>query len=162
MRKMIFATALVFLLIFGYAVAKSTADEMMTNGGSGSDVKEFLGKRVENTEGEFLGAIIDFVSDPQDHISFAILLFGNDEDYPDGGRRVAVPSGALFCSSDECILHSTYAELESSPVFISKDDLVSRQMAENIYRYYGLQAPWTEEESMHQEMTPNLPQDYDD
>ncbi len=162
MKKIILATVLVFALIFGYAVAKSMADEMMAKSGSASDVTELLGNAVKSPEGEFLGAIIDFVSEPQERISFAILLFGNNEDYPDGGRRVAVPVGALSCTGEDCILHSTYAQLESSPVFISKDDLVNRQMAENIYRYYGLQPPWTEEETMQHEMTPNLPHDYDD
>ncbi len=167
MRKIILATMLVLALIFGYTVAKSGADEMI--GESWGITHEIthetenpLGAIVNNRDGEFLGVVTDFVPDPDGRISFAILLFGNDEDYGEGGRQVAVPFSALSCAGQDCLLDSNYTQLASSPVFISKDELVDRQMAEDIYRYFGLRPYWTEEETNQYEMAPDVPSyDYD-
>lgn len=163
MRKIILVSMLVLALILGYTVVKSGADEMIgENWGITHETEKPLGAVVNNQDGELLGVITDFVSDPDGRISFAILLFGNDEDYGEGGRQVAVPFGALSCAGQDCVLHSSYEQLASSPVFISKDELVNRELAENIYRYFGLQPYWTEEETTHHEMAPDVPgYDYD-
>ena len=163
MRKIILATMLVLALILGYTVEKSSADEMIGESwGITHETESSLGAVVNNQDGEFLGVITDFVSDPDGQISFAILLFGDEEDYGEDGRQVTVPYSALFCIGQDCILHSSYDQLASSPVFISKDELVDRQMAEDIYRYFGVQLYWTEEETTEHEMAPDVPSyDYD-
>ncbi len=163
MRKIIFATILVFTLILGYAAVKSNANEMTGESwGITQEADKPLGAAVKNEGGEFLGVITDFVSDSDGRISFAILLFGKDDDYGEGGRQVAVPFSALSCAGQECLLDSGYAQLASSPVFISKDELADRQMAENIYRYFGVQPYWTEKETTEHEMAPDVPgHDYD-
>ena len=161
MRKVVFVTVLVFALTLGYAVVRSTADEMLGESWFVSEATDLLGTRVNDSMGEHLGIISDFVKDPEGRISFAILTFGKYEDYGEGGRLVAVPFDALSCSGQDYTLRSSYEQLASSPVFISKDELGNREMAGDIYRYFGLQPYWTEEEMTQHEMTSDFPYDYD-
>ncbi len=91
--------------------------------------------------------ITDFVKESDGRITFAILNFGNYEDYGEEGRNVAVPFSALSCASNECTLDSTYEKLSPSPVFLSKEELTERKLAEETYRYFGVTPPWTEGES---------------
>jgi hypothetical protein len=162
MRKIILSAMLVLALIFGYTAAKSIANDLSGEGlEMMQETQKPLGAIVKNQEGEFLGVITDFASEPDDRISFAIILFGKDEDYGEGGREVAIPFGTLSCDGQDCLLASNYDQLASSPVFITKDELVNREFAENIYRYYGLQPPWTEEESTEHEMSSEESTEYE-
>jgi hypothetical protein len=154
MRRTVLAIALAFALIFGYAVARSMADEMTQKSVGTSDINNLLGASVKNSQGELLGIITDFVKEPDGRGSFAILNFGKYEDYGEGGRMVAVPFGTLSCAGHDCALNSSYENLASSPVFLSKDELTERKLAEDIYRYFGVQPYWTEEESSKHEAAP--------
>jgi hypothetical protein len=54
-----------------------------------------------------------------------------------------------------CILNASKDRLDSAPSFVWKEDLdPEKTLAEDIYRYFGLQPYWTEEESAKHEMTP--------
>jgi hypothetical protein len=162
MRKMMLIMPLVFALVFGYGVVKSSAGEWMSSEDE-PGMAILIGAAVKNHEGEDLGFINDFVSDPYGRISFAILLHGTYEEYGDEGRRVAVPFAALSCGFQDCVLDSSKEQLDSAPVFISKSDLEDLRMAEDIYRYFGQQPYWTEEETMEHEGMEDFPrpQDYD-
>ncbi len=146
MRRTLLAITLASAFIFGYVV-DSMAEGMMAKSAGTSDVKNLIGASVKNPQGEFLGIISDFVKEPDGSVTFAILNFGNYEDYGERGRDVAVPFGALSCAGNECTLNSTYEKLASAPVFLSKKELTERNVAENLYRYFGMTPPWTEEES---------------
>ena len=67
---------------------------------------------------------------------------------------LAVPFGTLSCAGQDCTLDSSYEKLASSPVFISKDELTERKLADDIYRYFGVQPYWTEEVPSKHEMAP--------
>jgi len=51
-------------------------------------------------------------------------------------------------------LDSTYEKLAASPIFLAKDELTERSMAEELYRYFGVTPPWTEGESAMHEAAP--------
>lgn len=163
MKKIMLTMIVISALIFGYAVVSPSACEMMSISGDTSGTVRLLGAAVMNPRGEDLGSITDLVPDSNGQIAFAILLYGTYEDYPDGGRLVAVPFGALSCSDWNCALDNSKDQLDSAPVFISKSDLADENIAENIYRYFGQQPYWTDQEStaIEYEGAQDFPQDFD-
>lgn len=152
MKRPLLTIALALAFIFGYAVAGSMADEIMAKSEEKSGACNLLGASVKDSQGEFLGVISDFVKEPDRRVTFAILNFGKAEDYEDGGRNAAIPFGTLSCAGQECTLDSTYEKLAASPIFLSKDELTERKMAEDIHRYYGVTPPWIEEQALELEM----------
>jgi Tfp pilus assembly protein PilO len=90
MRRIMVTIALVLALIFGYAVARSMADEMTAKSGETCEIKNLVGNSVKNPQGEDLGIIIDFVKDSNDRAVFAILVYGDYETYGDFGKQVAI------------------------------------------------------------------------
>ena len=141
MRKTMIVTALVLTLIFGYAVAKSMAHEMMSKSGERAEVSKLLGTLIKNPQGEDLGTITDVVTGPEGRVAFAVLSYWISDDTQ---KRIAVPIGALSCEEQNCVLNASKDTLDSAPTFVSEDDLVERKLAEDIYRYFGLQPYWTE------------------
>jgi hypothetical protein len=142
MRKIIIVTALVLALTFGYAVAQSMAHEKMSKSGEKAEVSKLLGTSIKNPQGEDLGTIADVVTGPEGHVAFAVINYWISDDTQ---KRIAVPIGALSCEEQNCVLHASKDTLDSAPTFISEDDLAGRKLAEDIYRYFGLQPYWTEE-----------------
>jgi len=141
MRKIMIATALVLALIFGYAAARSMAHEMTSKGREPSEVSKLSGAMVKNPQGEDLGTITDVVTGPEGRVAFAVLSYWISDDTQE---RIAVPIGALSCEEQNCVLNASKDTLDSAPTFVSEDDLVERKLAEDIYRYFGLQPYWTE------------------
>jgi len=142
MRKIILAIVLVLALSIGYAVAKSMAHEMMSKSGERAEVSKLLGTLIKNPQGEDLGTITDVVTGPEGRVAFAVLSYWISDDTQE---RIAVPIGALSCEEQNCVLNASKDTLDSAPTFVSEDDLVERKLAEDIYRYFGLQPYWTEE-----------------
>ena len=138
MRWIMMAMALVLSLMFGFPLTKSIPQEMMSKNG---ETSELLGAMVKNPNGEDLGAITDVVIDPEGHIAFAILSYWISDDTQ---KRVAVPFGALSCEAQNCILNANKDVLNSAPTFVSEYDLAESKLAEDIYRYFGVQPYWTE------------------
>jgi hypothetical protein len=152
MTRIMVATALVLALIFAYAVARSMADEMMPRSTEISEMENLLGATVMGSQGEDLGVIIDFVKDSNDRTAFAILAYGDHETYGDFGRQVAIPFGALFCVERDCFLNASKDRLDAAPTFVWKDDLApEKKLAEDVYRHFGMQPYWTEEEAVKHE-----------
>ena len=139
MRRIMIATALVLVLVFGYAVAKSMAHEMMSKSG---ETSELLGTTVKNPQGKDLRIIADVVTGPEGRVAFAVINYWISDDTQ---KRIAVPFGALSCEGQNCVLNASRDTLDSAPAFVSEDDLAERKLAEDIYRYFGLQPYWTEE-----------------
>lgn len=153
MKSTLRAIGLALALIFGNAVANSMADGMMSRSAEASDTNDLLGAAVKDPQGGFLGIVTDFVKEPDGRVTFAILNFGKYEDYGEGGRMVAVPFDTLSCAGQDCRLDSSYENLTSAPVFISKDELTEWKLAEDIYRYFGVQPYWTEDELFEHQMS---------
>jgi len=139
MRRIMIATALVLVLVFGYAVAKSMAHEMMSKSG---ETSELPGTMVKNHQGEDLGTIVDIVTGPEGRVAFVVLSYWVSDDTQ---KRVAVPFGALSCEEQNCVLNANKDTLDSAPAFVSEDYLAERKLAEDIYRYFGVQPYWTDE-----------------
>ena len=104
---------------------------------------KLIGAMVWTPQGEYLGGIAEVVTGPEGHAAFAILSY---EVAPDTQRRVAVPFGALVCEGQNCVLNASSEVLDSVPAFALDYDLAKPKLAEEIYRYFGLQPYWTEEE----------------
>lgn len=138
MRRIMMAMALVLSLIFGFPLTKSIPQEMMSKSGETSDL---LGAMVKNPNGEDLGAITDVVIGPEGRIAFAILSYWISDDTQ---KRVAVPFGALSCEEQNCVLNANKDVLGSAPTLFSEYDLAESKVADDIYRYFGVQPYWTE------------------
>jgi hypothetical protein len=144
MRKMMLATVLVLAVIFGYAATRSIAHEMMSRSEKTSETTKLLGASVKNPGGEDLGTIADVVTGPEGRVAFAVLSYWISDDTQ---KRIAVPFGALSCEEQNCVLNVSREALDSAPTYVSEDDLVEPKLAEDIYRYFGIQPYWTGEET---------------
>jgi len=142
MRRIMLAIVLILAVVFGYAAAKSKADEMTPGIGETSEVSKLVGTTVKDPQGEDLGTITDVVTGPEGRVAFAVLTYWISDDTQ---KRVAVALGALSCEKQNCVLNASRETLDSAPTFVSEDDLAEQKLAENIYRYFGVQPYWTEE-----------------
>jgi len=142
MRRIMLAAVLISALIFGYTVPNAMAQEMMEKSGETSEVSKLLGKGVRNPKGEDLGTITDVVTGPEGRIAFAVLSYWVSSDTQ---MRVAVPFSALSCEGQKCILNASRETFDSAPTFVLEGDLAEQKLAEDIYRYFGVQPYWTEE-----------------
>ncbi len=102
-------------------------------------VSQFVGKEVRGINGETLGTIQDFVMDQNGRVQYA-LLSTNEA----AGRLVAVPFDALIFSGPELgylSLNATPDQLANAPMY-SLDNLSNRDWNDSVYRYYGVQPYW--------------------
>jgi hypothetical protein len=106
------------------------------------DSRPFIGMPVRTPGGEDIGSIIDVVAGPEGHEAFAVLGYWVSTDTQ---KRTAVPFGALACEEQHCVLNATRESLDAAPVFVSEGELTQRELAEDIYRYFGVQPYWTDE-----------------
>ena len=136
------AAVLILALIFGYTVSYAMVQEMIEKSGETSEVSELLGKGVKNPKGEDLGTITDVVTGPEGRIAFAVLSYWVSSDTQ---MRVAVPFDALSCEGQNCVLNTSKETLGFAPTFVLEDELAEQKLAEDIYRYFGVQPYWTEE-----------------
>jgi len=142
MKRITLAVVLVSVLIFGYGVVKAMAQEIMPKSGETSEASKLLGKSVKNSQGEDLGTITDVVTGPEGGVGFVVLKYWISDDTQ---KRVAVPFGRLSCKEQGCILNTSKEAFDSAPVFVFEEDLAEPKLAEEIYRYFGVQPYWTEE-----------------
>jgi hypothetical protein len=142
MGRIMFAAVLILTLVFGYTVPNVMADEMTQKSGKTSEVSELFGKGVKNPKGEDLGTITDLVAGPGGFLAFAVLSYWISADTQ---MRVAVPFSALSCEGQKCILNASRETFDSAPTFVLEGDLAEQKLAEDIYRYFGLQPYWIEE-----------------
>jgi sporulation protein YlmC with PRC-barrel domain len=136
------AAVLILAVIIGYTVPNAMTHEMMEKNGGKSEVSELLGKGVKNPQGENLGTITDVVTGPEGRIAFAVLSYWVSADTQ---MRVAVPFDALSCEGQNCVLNTSKETLGFAPAFVLEGELAEQKLAEDIYRYFGVQPYWTEE-----------------
>lgn len=96
---------------------------------------------VKDSQGQYVGKIIDIVINPDGRVSFAVLSpFGM------GGineRLVALPFDALSFNDKYLVLDTTSDKLLNAPRF-SWSYLNARNWAEDANRYFGIQPSWGE------------------
>jgi len=117
---------------------------MISTSGETVKASKLIGTSVKNLQGEDIGRIIDIVTGPEGRVAFAVLSYWISADTQ---KRVAVPFGALSCEEQDCVLNASKETFDTAPTFISEDDLAERNLAEDIYRYFGIQPYWTGEET---------------
>jgi hypothetical protein len=142
MRRTMLPMLLSLALIFGYTAAKSMAHERMSKSGETAEVSKLIGTSVKNPQGEDLGTITEVVTGPEGRVAFAVLSYWI---FDDTQKRVAVPFGALSYEEQNCFLNVRKETFDSAPTFVSEGDLAERKLAEDIYRYFGVQPYWTQE-----------------
>lgn len=142
MKRIMITAILAFVFVFAFAVARVTAQEMMSKSGETSEASKLLGKSVKNSQGEDLGTITNVVTGPEGGVAFVVVRYWISDNTQ---KRVAVPFGRLSCKEQDCVLNMSKEALGSAPVFVFEEDLVEPKLAEEIYRYFGVQPYWPEE-----------------
>jgi len=140
MKKMAIAAAWALVCVLALTVAMAVAQETTPTSGKISDL---LGKSVENFQGEDLGRITDILTGPDGSIGFAVLRYWISDDTQ---KQVAVPFGRLSCKEQVCVLDTSKEMLDSAPLFVLEEDLAEPNLAEEIYRHFGVQPYWKGEE----------------
>lgn len=138
MNKLNVRRVLILVLLVGCAAAGGLASAR----GETGTADRLIGMPVRTPGGEDIGSIIAVVPGPEGQEAFAVLGYWV---FPDTQKRVAVPFGALACEEQYCILKTTRDSLDWAPAFVFEDELVQRDLAEDIYRYFGVQPYWTDE-----------------
>ncbi len=137
--------SLLTFLTFGLMVAGAHASDPVSQGWSRShEFTELIGRPVRNSQGEYLGRVKNFVFDPNGRVTFAIISHETFWRFTE--KSIAVPFEALSINpiGRGLTLNISKEKFESAPKFTA-EDLVNRQRAGEIYKYYGLQPYWTEE-----------------
>ncbi len=106
-------------------------------------MKNFLGKDVKGMNAERLGAVNDFVIDPNGHV-FALLA-------TDNGRTIAVPFEALSTTGTDNFLslNTTRDQLASVPDY-NQASFADRSWRDSMYRAFGLQPGWANQQAQLQ------------
>ena len=141
MKKITPAILIALALVFGYGAALSMAGETMSKGRETFEAK-LPGAMVKNPQGGDLGIITGVVRGPEGRAAFAILNYWISDDTQ---KRVAVPLRMLSCPGKDCVLNASKNVLDSVPAYGSEEDLKEPRLAQDIYRYFGVQPYWTEE-----------------
>jgi len=157
MRRMILISVMVLALVLVYAAGETMACGMKDK----SRVSKLLGTVVKGPDGGDVAVITDFMKDRVSRAAFFILAYGASDDYGLGSRMIAVPTNLLSCGEQECVLNIAKERLDSAPVFTSKEDFTEQKTAEDVYRYFGLQPYWTDEEPMKPEIAPDIRGEYE-
>jgi len=146
MNRFSYLIAGLTVLVFGLVSVSVFAGG--TKSMSGWSESEMIGQIVRNPQGEYLGQIGDVAHDSQGRI-FLVAL----NQYPTFGlgmawRRLAIPFSALHWDTDKgyYVLDATRERLAFAPDF-RKEDINDQEWVAGVYRFYGLQPSWTEEES---------------
>jgi hypothetical protein len=157
MRRTMLIGVMVLALVLVYAAGDAMACGMKDK----SRVSKLLGTIVKSPQGEDVAVITDFMKDRTSGAAFFILAYGGEDEYAQGGRLVAVPAMILSCGEQDCVLNVGKERLDSAPVFTSEEDFRNQRMADDIYRYFGLQPDWTEDEPMKPQMAPEFRGEYE-
>ncbi len=144
MKGKILIILLISFFAAGFVLANAYAADPVAKSAKTYQVTRLLSEYLEDVDGGFLGRITDFMVDSEGRIEFAIVQVG----FPEVGRDsklVAVPFSALSGPEGRYyVLNTTREKLVSAPRFDPKKDLSDPSCAENVYRYFGLEPPWTE------------------
>ncbi len=134
------------ILMLCLAVANVYGSESISKGWDRSyQISEIMGSTVMNPQGQYLGRVQDFVFDPDGHVIFAVIGNWRWNWRIIGENSVAVPFTALTYDHQKKhpLLDMSWEKLQAAPKF-SKKELTDRQLAGEVYKYFGQQPYWTE------------------
>lgn len=107
-----------------------------------STAPELLGATVQSKDGKEAARINDLVIDSRDgRVAFLVL-----DSVPGRVEQVAVPFSELTMSGNAFALNTTGDKLAAAPSFNESADMGNREYAASVYRFFGVQPYWTEEE----------------
>jgi hypothetical protein len=137
------------VLSLGLAADSHAGSSMVQSGFTEYDSTKLVGSIVRTLEGDELGRISDLEIDSQGHVVLALILQNGFDDF--SGRLVAVPFSALTISEAKSQqiqvgLNVAKEDFYTAPSFDSKD-LDNPQWVTGLYRFFGQQPYWTEEEA---------------
>lgn len=160
MNKMLIILGVVCFLGLGFGGISNAAGPIARGEFTTCEAVDLIGTEVKSPEGEVLGSISEFVFDPHG-LPVLTILYQSDLDGLDVARHVAVPFTALSISEIRPgelngILNIEKEKLFSAPSFDRKKDLNIARWTD-IYRYFGQQPYWTEEESEEAASATNSP-----
>lgn len=144
MKTLPLVLLMITVLLMGFSTQEVISKELNSNAQAGYEMTKLLRSEVQNSQGEVLGTVTDFIVDSDGHIELAILSQKSSKaGYP---RTVAIPFDALRYESptDRFVLNMTMERLNAAPNFDPKD-LTNPKFAEEVYRFFGLGPNWTEQ-----------------
>jgi len=149
MNKTLAIFAVYSLLSLGLAADSHAGSSMAKRGFAEYDSTKLVGSIVRSLDGEELGRISDLEIDSQGHVILALILQNGSNGF--SGRLVAVPFNALTISEAksqqiQVRLNVEKEDFYTAPSFDSKD-LDNPQWVTELYRSFGQQPYWTEEEA---------------
>jgi hypothetical protein len=149
MNKGLAIFAVVLIFSFGFAANSHAGDSRVQIGFGEYDVKNLLGSMVTTLEGEELGRNLDLEITSQGHVAFTLIAQNGFAEFP--GRLVAVPFSVLTIAETKSqpilvVLNVDKDKFYTAPSFDTKY-LDNPQWAVGLYRFFGQQPFWTEEES---------------
>jgi hypothetical protein len=159
MKKALGIFAVFFLLSLSLGGESHAGISAANSGFRAYGSKELVGSTVKALDGEELGRISDLEIDSQGHVVLALILpNGSDGSL---GKPVAVPFSALTVSGAksrqiQVTLNAAKENFYAAPSFDPKD-LDNPQWVAGLYRFFGQQPYWTEEEAV--EVTTGTSQD---
>src|SRR5512135_1539104 len=117
----------------------------------GSTAPVLMGATVQSKDGKVAARIDDLVIDSKDgRVAFLVL-----DRVPGRAEQVVVPFNELSMSGNVFALNTTGEKLAAAPSFNESADMGNREYAASVYRFFGVQPYWTEEESSEHEIGPD-------
>ena len=148
MNKALAIFVFVFLLGSGFGVNAHAENSMIPIGFAEYDATKLLGSRLTTLEGEELGRILNLEINSQGHVVFALIVQNGFDEFP--GRLVAVPFSALTIAEEKSrpilvLLNVDKEKFYTAPSFDNRY-LDNPEWVTGLYRYFGQQPYWREEE----------------
>ena len=109
------------------------------------EATEIVGTKVKDPQGAEVGKIDDLVFDNEGRISFAIVGYGGFLGFDQNLVAVPVDSLTYVDEPRHFVLDATKEKVQSAPLF-SKKTLNDPGWADGVYRFFGQQPYWTNEE----------------
>ena len=144
MKAFTLVLSLITVLAIGFSGHDVISKEPISKTQIGYEVSKLLRSDVQNSQGEVLGTITDFIANSDGRIEFVILSPKNSK--AGHARTVAIPFDALRYEAlpDHFVLNMTVERLNAAPNF-DPSDLTNPKFAGHVYRFFGLGPNWTEQ-----------------
>ncbi len=149
MNKGLAIFAIVSIISLGFAANSHAGSSMIQIGFREYDATNLVGSMVTTLDGEELGRILNLEINSQGQVVFALIVQNGLDEF--AGRLVAVPFSALTIAETESqpilvVLNVDKEKFYTAPSFDTKY-LDNPQWAIGLYRFFGQQPYWTEEEA---------------
>jgi hypothetical protein len=120
--------------------------ELVPNASELLETTHLMGASIQLRDGEAAGQINDLVIESSDGRIPLLVLYNVPERET---SLVAVPFGTLSTRGENAfVLNAKREQLASAPTFSESLDLNNSRWAGDVYRYFGLQPYWSEQEEM--------------